>query len=198
MWSITFFRWEIECEEVTNRRLFLLLVDKICLILFYVSFVLEAYLGVVWFCSQLSHTTSNVRMQREHCKFPEKIEKWLWARHFASKFRRYDLTCIWCESLLRAMAVDTSESTAACVLPIGCVFRRSSLKQGVRSLNGLLNSVSRRAGEEANSQRTVGKNCSFGACPSTVVLVWIRSLPPLTNLISSTDPPTLHAPRSKL
>ena len=126
MWSLTFFKWEIECEEVINKRLFLLLVDEICLVIFDVSFVLKVHLGVVWFYYQLSHTTSNVRMQREPCKFAEKIKKWLWPRHFTSKFRRYDLTCIWGERLLRAMAVDTSESTAA------CVFRRSSLKQGVR------------------------------------------------------------------
>ena len=34
MWSITFFRWELECEEVTNRRLFCYMSIK------YVKFIL--------------------------------------------------------------------------------------------------------------------------------------------------------------
>ena len=133
MWSLTFFKREIECEEVINKRLFLLLVDEICLVIFDVSFVLKVHLGVVWFYYQLSHTTSNVRMQREPCKFAEKMKKITMGTTFPLEIStvRFDIYLSW-----KPIACDgcryIEKHCSMCIQPIGCVFRRSSLKQGVR------------------------------------------------------------------
>ena len=198
MWSITFFRWEIECEEVT-KRLFLLLVDEVCLVLFDVSFVFKAYLGVVWFCSQLSHTTSNVRMQREPCKFAEKMKKITMGTTFPLEIStvRFDIYLSW-----KPIACDgcryIEKHCSLCIQPIGCVFRRSSLKQGVRCHSMYLSELEKK--RILNARETSARSTRTGPlahAQSTIVLVWILSLSPLTSLISFTDSPILHAPCSE-
>ena len=86
---------------------------------------------------------------------------------------------------------------------IGCVFRRSSLKQGVRGHSMVLETVYLSELEKKrilNARETSARSTRTGPlahAQSTIVLVWIRSLSPLTNLISFTDSPILHAPCSE-